>query len=210
MDFENIYKSRAIVYTMLQKRGYNCENYENQTKEELNILFQNHSKKLNYDIDSLDMLIEKDGGSVLVKYVLNDKLRGKIVEKLIETIYENILKDEDTFIIITKDSVNYKGSLEEYINQKFVTKQRFTQIFWLNTLLFDITQHELVPNYRILTDEEKQDVLDKYHVKETLLPNVLVTDPLANFYGVKVGQVVEVSKTSETNGYTKSYRLCVT
>ena len=45
--------------------------------------------------------------------------------------------------------------------------------------------------------------------EEDNLPNVLVTDPLANFYGVKVGQVVEITKTSETNGYTKSYRLCI-
>ena len=51
-------------------------------------------------------------------------------------------------------------------------------------------------------------MLDKYHITEKQNPNVFVSDPLATFYGVKVGNLVEVTKTSETNGYTKYYRLC--
>ena len=41
------------------------------------------------------------------------------------------------------------------------------------------------------------------------MPNVLVTDPLACFYGVKVGEVVEITKPSITNGYNIDYRLCI-
>ena len=75
--------------------------------------------------------------------------------------------------------------------------------------MFDITQHELTPNYRILSEEEKQGVLDRFHLIENNMPNVLVTDPLACFYGVKAGEVVEITKASETNGYNTDYRLCI-
>ena len=60
MDFENIYKSRNNVLKMLRLRGFDTANYQNQTKEELNILFQNHSRKMNSEVDSLDIFIEGD------------------------------------------------------------------------------------------------------------------------------------------------------
>jgi DNA-directed RNA polymerase subunit H (RpoH/RPB5) len=209
MDFENVYKSRSIIYKLLRLRGYDTKNYDQQTKEELNILYQNHSKKINYEMDSLDILIEGPSNKILVKYVLSEKLRGKNVEKQLDTQYEGLLEDNDTCIIITKDLVNYKGTLEEYVNRVFLTKKRYVQVLWLNRLLFDITQHELTPNYRILSNEEKQGVLDRFHLTEHNMPNVLVTDPLACFYGVKAGEVVEITKPSETNGYNTDYRLCI-
>lgn len=209
MDFENVYKSRSIIYKLLRLRGYDTKNYDQQTKEELNILYQNHSKKINYEMDSLDILIEGPSNKILVKYVLSEKLRGKNVEKQLDTQYEGLLEDNDTCIIITKDLVNYKGTLEEYVNRVFLTKKRYVQVLWLNRLLFDITQHELTPNYRILSEEEKQGVLDRFHLTEHNMPNVLVTDPLACFYGVKAGEVVEITKPSETNGYNTDYRLCI-
>ena len=154
MDFENVYKSRSIIYKLLRLRGYDTKNYDQQTKEELNILYQNHSKKINYEMDSLDILIEGPSNKILVKYVLSEKLRGKNVEKQLDTQYEGLLEDSDNCIIITKDLVNYKGTLEEYVNKVFLTKKRYVQVLWLNRLLFDITQHELTPNYRILSNEE--------------------------------------------------------
>ena len=43
MDFDNIFKSRKQVLKLLRLRGFNTEKYENQTKEELNILmFRQH------------------------------------------------------------------------------------------------------------------------------------------------------------------------
>ena len=212
--FEKIYNSRAIIHKMLTLRGYDSKKFENETKEELNILFQNHSKKLNYDMDSLDMMIEGENNKILVKYILNDKLKRNL-EKAIEHIYTEVLSDEDTCVIITKenhiknkDGNKNSSSLEEYINRNFMSKGRLIQILCLTNYCFDISEHELTPTYRILSEEEKQEVLDKYHITEEQNPNVFVSDPLATFYGVKVGNLVEVTKTSETNGYTKYYRLC--
>ena len=209
MDFENIFKSRSHVLKMLKIRGYDTSKYQNQTKEELNILFQNHSKEMSSDIDSLDIYIEGEN-KVIVKYILSDKCRAKIVEKVVESIYNDILSNEDTCIIISKDKITYKGSMEEYVNKVFNNNKRFIQVFWLKELLFDITEHELVPEYKILDGSGKKAVMDKYYVEEDKqLPYVLVSDPVARFYGVKVGELVEITDYSESNGKNKSYRLCV-
>lgn len=214
--FEKIYRSRAIIHKMLALRGYSLKKFENQTKEELNILFQNHQKKINYDIDSLDMMLEKDGNKLLVKYILSERVKSSNIEKLVDTIYEDTLTGNDTLILITKDYVlktrdsnKQKSSLEEFLSQKYLTQNKFIQIFWLNALLFDITESELTPSYTILTDEEKQEVLDRYHVTEDKIENVLFTDPLANFYGVKIGNMVKAVEVSETNGFNTFYKLCI-
>ena len=92
MDFENIYKSRKNILKLLTIRGYDISPYENQTIEELNILYQNHSKKVTYDIDTLDIKIDdKDKGNILIKYILTDKCRPKIIEKIIETLFDDVL-----------------------------------------------------------------------------------------------------------------------
>ena len=137
-------------------------------------------------------------------------MRAKIVEKLVDNIYSDLLSNEDTCIIISKDKITYKGSMEEYVNKVFNNLKRFVQVFYLNELLFDITEHELVPEYKILDEEGKKKVMDKYFVEEDKqLPYVLVSDPVARFYGVKVGELVEITDYSESNGKNKSYRLCV-
>lgn len=209
MDFENIYKSRSHVLKMLRLRGFDTSSYDNQTKEELNILFQNHSKKMNSEVDSLDIYIEGES-KILVKYILSDKCRAKIVEKVVENIYSELLSNEDTCIIISKDKITYKGNMQEYVNKVYNNLKRFIQIFWLKELLFDITEHELVPKYEILDTVGKKAVMDKYFVEEDKqLPYVLVNDPVARFYGVKVGELVEITDYSDSNGKNKSYRLCV-
>lgn len=213
MDFDNIIKSRQQVLKLLKLRGFNVEKYENQTKEELNILFQNHSKKITSETEPLDIFLENnniDGNNILVKYILVDKCRAKLLEKVIDTIYENTLQDEDTCIIITKDQVTYQGSLEEYINKIYSTNKRFLQIFYIKTLLFDITKHSFVPSYRILSDEEKLEVMKKFKIDEIKCPQIKVYDPLGSFYGVKVGQMIETNYHSDTNGVTISYRICIT
>ena len=210
MDFENIYKSRKVILEMLQMRGFDTSQYLQQTREELNILFQQHGSKGNSEIDTLDILVEGEH-KIFVKYLTSNKIRNQIIINTIDEVYESdLLSKEDIIVIITKDKVTYQGALEEYINRIFYRDGTFAQIFWLNSLLFNISEHDLVPKYRIMTQEEKQALIDKLFLDdEKNLPKILVTDPVAKFYGVRIGQLCEIGYTNETNGFNKSYRLCI-
>jgi len=209
MDFENIFKSRKNILKLLTIRGYDISAFKNQTKEELNILYQNHNKKVTYDIDTLDIFIKDETrGNILIKYVLSDKCRAKVIEKIMETLYTDFLENNDTCIIITKEKVTYKGSLENFINKIYKEKKQFGQIFSISDFLYDITEHELCPKYQILTEEEKEEVLKMYNAELKQLPELPVDDALGSFYGVRVNQMVKVTFSSQTAGITNNYRVC--
>jgi len=76
-------------------------------------------------------------------------------------------------------------------------------------LVVDITKHNLVPKHVVLSDKEKQDLLQRYHVTVQQLPKITTTDPIARHYGLRLGEVVKIIRFSETAGQYVTYRYVI-
>ncbi len=74
---------------------------------------------------------------------------------------------------------------------------------------FSVLDHVLVPKHRILSEEEKRSLLEKFNISEIQLPKILANDPAVKALGAKPGDVIEIERPSPTAGKTLYYRLVV-
>ncbi|XBW38500.1 hypothetical protein QEN19_004090 [Hanseniaspora menglaensis] len=90
-----------------------------------------------------------------------------------------------------------------------VSKDLVIECFHETNLIVNITKHVLVPNHLKLNLEEKNELLKTYRLKESQLPRIQKSDPIALYLGLKRGDVVKIIRNSETSGRYASYRICL-
>jgi DNA-directed RNA polymerase subunit H len=70
-------------------------------------------------------------------------------------------------------------------------------------------KHKLVPQHKILSDKEKEKVLNKYNLTAMELPKILKNDPALKDLSPKVGDVVEITRDSPSAGKAVYYRVII-
>lgn len=74
---------------------------------------------------------------------------------------------------------------------------------------FNIFKHELVPKHEILPPEEAKRLLEKYRVKPHQLPHIRASDTAVIAIGAKLGDILKITRKSETAGKYVSYRYVI-
>lgn len=85
----------------------------------------------------------------------------------------------------------------------------FIETFNTNKVLINITKHQKVPTHILLTDAEKNDLIQKRGLKMNEIPKISETDPVSLYFGAEVGQVFKILSYSESCGVYESYRVVI-
>ena len=204
-----IFRSKTTILDMLELRGYETEKYKNFSINEIDVMYKAMDKKVTTESSPLDFDCMKGENNCYIKFVIFTKLRVANAKTLIENMIDEYVKEGDTIILVVKDKINNIESYESVLSPYLTENKIIIQIFWIDTLLTNITKHELVPAMRILNEEEKQDIFVKANISNfTQMPLILKTDPVAKFYGLMRGNLVEIIRPSPTGGVYKNYRYC--
>jgi DNA-directed RNA polymerase subunit H len=200
-----LFSSRKIILDLAKKRGYDVEDYESFTINEIQILKENKQ---------LDMLLEKveDGETkkIYYKYHLVNKLRGPHVQDYIEDLYqiEELLSFDDNLVIVTKDEPN--PTLKNLLRMEFTQNKYYVNVYNYHNYLYNVLNNDLVPDHTIISDERKKELAQEYNIiSESQWPEISRFDPTALAIGIRPGQVAEINRKSPTALETKYYRLCV-
>ena len=73
----------------------------------------------------------------------------------------------------------------------------------------NIFEHYLVPKHEILSNEEAEELLKKFHVEPHHLPRIRVSDPAAFLIGAERGDIIKITRRSPTAGIHVTYRHVV-
>jgi DNA-directed RNA polymerase subunit H (RpoH/RPB5) len=214
MNFDFLVKTRQNLIKMLKTRKMDVSAYENFNQEELKkMLHQSLIDKsfINPEVGPLDMILKnRHNTTTYIKYRLDKIKTARAIESFIEQIYKTQLKPNDNLVIIAHEKINIPGSsFETMLNNFYNQKGYFVQIISLTQLLINIVEHRDVPKHEVITEVEKKELLEKYYITESNLPNILRDDPMAVYLGLTPGEIVRILRPSPTSGTYISYRICV-
>ena len=124
------------------------------------------------------------------------------------------------FDLLCKDMSNsiviYEDSLEKNINrvitkvEKLQTdKSRVIRTFRYTIFKIILPKLPGAPKYRVLPPSEVTEICNYHRCTPIQFNKLLYTDPMAIWYDIRPGDLVEVTKISEVTGESLGYRYCI-
>lgn len=197
-----VFKSRNIILSLLERQGYNITNYQGSSINEVHSMYQTKQ---------MDMLVtnEENNKKAYIKYHLNKNLRHNNIYDYIEDLYnlEQILTKQDDLIIVIKDEPN--EPLLKILSNIWEQDEIFITVFNITRLQFNILEHTLVPPHRKLLLEEANDIKKKYNITDdSQIPDISRFSPVAQAIALRPGDLCEIIRPSRTSITSKFYRIC--
>ncbi|TYI35512.1 hypothetical protein ES332_A03G081900v1 [Gossypium tomentosum] len=198
-----LFKARRTVVQMLRDRGYSVPDSDiKMTRQQF---IEKYGENVHLKRDDLLILCSKGDAPTDQIYVFFPAevkvgvpmVRNRAKRMKADNVYNAILVVQRALTAPAKAAIN---EINSYFHM---------EVFEEAELLTNITEHMFVPKHTVLTNQEKKELLEKYRVKETQLPRILVSDPVAKYYGMKRGQVVKITRQSVTADTYDTYRYAV-
>lgn len=218
-----IYKSRSVLLELMKKQGYNTQEYQGFSVNEVNTMKTNNQLdmileknktpiKMNYDeVDGLEESEEiQDIQKIYIKYYLAKSLRPSNLQEMIDDLFtvEEVLTKKDTLLVVVKDEVN--DTLVNTVKHIWESDKIFIILLPLKRIQFNILEHILVPPHRVLDESEKISIKNRYNImNDNEFPELSRFDPVAQAIGIRPGQVCEITRPSKTAISAPYYRICI-
>eukprot|EP00389_Voromonas_pontica_P000711 GDKH01001056.1.p1 GENE.GDKH01001056.1~~GDKH01001056.1.p1 ORF type:complete len:209 (-),score=17.33 GDKH01001056.1:148-774(-) len=196
-----LYRVRRTLYKMLSDRGYNVSDADlHMTKDNFVQLFESLERNRERLVSLHTRKVDETSKIVVYFAESSKKVGVGPIKKLTERMEEWAI---DRAILICQHPLTpFAAEAVKRLVPKLVI-----EVFNELELLVNITEHELVPRHKPLTEEEKRTVLQRYNVKDGQLPRIQTSDPVARYFGLSRGQVVKIVRPSETAGRYVTYRI---
>jgi DNA-directed RNA polymerase subunit H (RpoH/RPB5) len=193
----------------MEKQNYNTEEYSNFSINEVNAMFQNKQ---------LDILLEKKekdealgrNKKLYIRYYLSKTIRPSNIQEMIDDLFnmEEVLTKDDTLYIIIKDEVN--ETLMNELKHIWEKDGIFIVIQSIKRLQYNILNHSLVPDHRILSRVEVDNIKKKYNISDNnMFPDISRFDPVSQVIGIRPGEICEIIRPSKTAIKSYYYRICI-
>ncbi len=150
-------------------------------------------------IISLLARIPKERKHVLIWCIINKKVVGVAYVRKLEKVLEASGVEKGLIVANCRYTHAAKRDSKKYGIE--LIPKRFPS--------FNLFKHKLVPKHEILPPEEAKGLLEKYRVKPHQLPHIITSDPAVIAIGAKTGDILKITRKSQTAGKYVSYRYVI-
>ena len=197
-----IYNSRQTIIDLLQAQKYDVSQYKDFGINEVNTLFETKQ---------MDMLLRKNDEEkkVYIKYHLGKSLRPVNLYEYIDDLFtlEDVLKKKDDLIVIMKDEPN--DTIRKTLMNIWDQDGIFIVVINIKRLQYNIMNHQLVPQHRVLSEEEATAIKQKYNIlDDSQVPDISRFSPVSQVIGLRPGELCHIVRPSRTAMKADFYRIC--
>merc|ERR1719221_1252040 len=176
-DASRLYRVYKTISSLLTKRGYMVSReMRDMTPLDFTQRFGEFPSR-----EGLTILVEKaddDTNQLFVFFPEDEKVGVKPIKILTDRMREESVSN--AILVLKADITPFARQAVQEMSDSFRIEH-----FKEAELLVDITDHSLVPEHQVLSQNEKQELLKRYRLKETQLPRIQPNDPVARYYGMK-------------------------
>ena len=209
---KHLYISRKNIIYYLDNLGYDVSEYNKFNIAEINAMEQN-TKSDNSELDFEVYKTNEDGLIEIctVMYYIKNNIKQNILEAMVTDYYEQKQeenKENCNLIIVSFNAMN--DSLHKSIKSMWKKYQEYVVLLDIQSLQFNILEHSFVPKHIKLTNEEKNELYEKFNIKNNnQLPEISMFDPVAKIILLKPGAVCKIIRYYKISIVNEFYRVCV-
>uniref|UniRef100_A0A6C0IIK9 RNA polymerase subunit H/Rpb5 C-terminal domain-containing protein n=1 Tax=viral metagenome TaxID=1070528 RepID=A0A6C0IIK9_9ZZZZ len=201
-----LHKSRVNLLKQCEILGYDVSEHLDTSNLEVDKLYANNK---------LDMIVENGKNKMYIKYSFptdkkNNSFTKKDLDNLKDELFEveNTLTKKDILLVVTDDEPN--DSLVTRMKYLYEQEGVFIVVHHIKRLQYNVLEHALVPECKILTNEELDQLKVKYNIRDlSQLPEVSRFDPQSLAICMRPGQVCKYTRKSVSSLEHEYYRVCV-
>ena len=135
-----------------------------------------------------------DGTEMIDIEVANDLSNKSIVLKVSNNILVESARSPNFVAIIYVEQCKRDNLLRELLDE--IQPQNYSKVFFVDELVANPIGNVLVPKQERCTKKVVKRLLREYSLTVDALPRMLLQDPIARWYGWKVGDVIEVTRSN--------------
>jgi DNA-directed RNA polymerase subunit H (RpoH/RPB5) len=203
-----IIRSRPTILEILRNRGYDTSAHEGISPAEIRLLATTSANLLKMEVKK----VSEPSKRVVVLYWVESSFHHK-AEKEVEKNWdeENAARYEpenDELLIVLNEPMN--EAFHTTAKRQWASRKARVNFYGLKNLLSNPARHRMVPPHRLLTVEEADVVKTRLHMKsKSEFAHIKFHEDIqARVLGLVPGDVVEITRPSETAGISTTYRIC--
>lgn len=205
---DNVYRSRMNLLDILEGRGYSVDKYRKFSPAE--------AVEAAVSFPSLSFKVSKKDDETKVCDV---RYANPSRQKL-DTFFDDIEDEnsENTEVIVMMagpvTDAHHVVAVKQYMkvkesSQKDKRKLRVS-FFSIYMLVVNPMKHQLVPKHEIVPQDTHKTLLDSMYItSKTKLPEIKFhVDPIARCIGAVPGDIIKITRPSQSSGESIVYRVC--